>query len=61
MKLTITEHFFGSGSTYYRWELWDGPADSSDYMEGRGATVRQCMLQIANARREIARNNGTAF
>lgn len=54
MKIVITEHHLANGNAFYRWELWDGPADLSDHAEGQAASVHQALVQIGAARRRIS-------
>lgn len=54
MKVEITNRFTSDGREYYEWDLWDGPADSSDHAHGYATDLVQCFSKIFEWRERIA-------
>ncbi len=54
MKIEITNHFTPDGREYIEWDLWDGPADSSDHAHGYATDLVQCFSKIFEWRERIA-------
>jgi hypothetical protein len=54
MKIEIYNRFTPDGREYYEWDLWDGPADSSDHAHGYASDLVQCFSKIFEWRERIA-------
>ena len=54
MKIEIYNRFTADGREYYEWDLWDGPADSSDHAHGYASDLVQCFSKIFEWRERIA-------
>ncbi len=54
MKVEIINHFTPDGREYIEWDLWDGPADSSDHAHGYAIDLVQAFSKIFEWRERIA-------
>ena len=54
MQIEIQNRFTTDGREYYEWDLWDGPADSSDHAHGYASDLVQCFSKIFEWRERIA-------
>jgi hypothetical protein len=54
MKIEIYNRSTADGREYYEWDLWDGPADSSDHAHGYASDLVQCFSKIFEWRERIA-------
>lgn len=54
MLIKITNHFNTDGKEYIEWDLWDGPADSSDHAHGYATDLVQAFSKIFEWRERIA-------
>jgi|LauGreDrversion4_2_1035121.scaffolds.fasta_scaffold419370_2 hypothetical protein len=53
MKINISNHFSPEGKEYYRWELWEGPNDSSDYARGYAVDLITAFSKLIEWRERI--------
>ncbi len=54
MKISIVNKFTAEGREYIEWDLWDGPADSSDHAHGYATDLVQAFSKIFEWRERIA-------
>ncbi len=54
MKINIVNKFTADGREYIEWDLWDGPADSSDHAHGYATDLVQAFSKIFEWRERIA-------
>lgn len=54
MKISIVNKFTADGREYIEWDLWDGPADSSDHAHGYATDLVQAFSKIFEWRERIA-------
>ncbi len=54
MKIEIHNRFTPDGREYIEWDLWYGPADSSDHAHGYATDLVQCFSKIFEWRERIA-------
>ena len=54
MKISIVNRFTAEGRQYIEWDLWDGPADSSDHAHGYATDLVQAFSKIFEWRERIA-------
>jgi len=54
MLIQITNHFNANGKEYFEWDLWDGPADSSDHAHGYATDLVQAFSKIFEWRERIS-------
>ena len=54
MKVEIVNRFTSDGNVYIEWDLWDGPADSSDHAHGYAVDLIQAFSKILEWRERIA-------
>ena len=54
MKVEIVNHFTPDGREYIEWDLWDGPADSSDHAHGYATDLVQAFSKIFEWRERIS-------
>jgi len=53
MKINISNHFSPEGQEYYRWELWDGPNDSSEHARGYAVDLITAFSKLMEWRERI--------
>jgi hypothetical protein len=54
MKIEIHNRFTPDGREYIEWDLWDGPADSSDHAHGYATDLVQAFSKIFEWRERIS-------
>jgi hypothetical protein len=54
MLIKITNHFNPEGKEFIEWDLWDGPADSSDHAHGYATDLVHAFSKILEWRERIA-------
>jgi len=54
MLIKITNCFSPEGKEFFEWDLWDGPADSSDHAHGYATDLVQAFSKIFEWRERIA-------
>jgi hypothetical protein len=61
MKINITNRFTAQGTEFYEWDLWDGPADSSDHAHGYATDLVHAFSKILEWRERIANDYADLF
>lgn len=46
MKIQIVNRYTPAGQVFFEWDLWDGPADSSDHAHGYASDLPQAFTKI---------------
>jgi hypothetical protein len=54
MLIHITNRFTEQGKEFYEWDLWDGPADSSDHAHGYATDLVHAFSKVLEWRERIA-------
>ncbi len=61
MKISIVNRFTAEGRQYIEWDLWDGPADSSDHAHGYATDLVQAFSKIFEWRERIAADYASLY
>jgi hypothetical protein len=54
MRIEITNRFTPDGREFLEWDLWDGPADSSDHARGYATDLITAFTKVIEWRERIA-------
>lgn len=54
MLIKIINRTFDNGQEFYEWDLWDGPADSSDHAHGYATDLVHAFSKVLEWRERIA-------
>jgi hypothetical protein len=54
MRIEITNRFTPDGREFLEWDLWDGPADSSDHVQGYATDLITAFTKVIEWRERIA-------